>query len=114
MGTTRARRANMFVKWKRRPVGANRSYGGSPYNEQHLIAVLVRSERVDGKPRQKLVKYLGTIRDSYIEPGSITNEYVRARAINAKEWFWRRVSSVLAETEMTPSERERAEAAVAA
>ena len=104
----------MYIRWKRRPVGANRGYSGSPQNEQHLDVVLARSERVDGKPRQRVVKYLGTIRESYIDPASITNTYVQTRARFALTWFWEKVDRALGELELDDATRELLAANVAA
>jgi hypothetical protein len=63
----------MFVRWKRRERVSRKAWkwkAGGPRNwkketqgtgEFLLVAVLVRSERRDGKPRQKVVAYLGAI-----------------------------------------------------
>ena len=55
----------MFVRWKRqaltgRSVKYNASLGRS---KDKLTAILVESHRVDGRPRQRFVSYLGTIRE---------------------------------------------------
>jgi len=67
----------VYVRWKSRSTGAATEHAWS--------LVLVRSERVDGKPRQRVVKYLGSIRDSEMEqPPAVTR-------------FWQRVDAQLDE-----------------
>lgn len=56
---------SMFARWKKRRLKrreANDSIEGAVRS-----AVLVRAIRINGKPRQKIVQYLGSIRDSQIE-----------------------------------------------
>ena len=45
----------MFVRWKSRQLAADVAYS----------AILVESVRIDGKPRQRFVSHLGTIRPRY-------------------------------------------------
>lgn len=52
----------MFVRWKRSPL--KKKPGGDL-----LAASLVESVRVDGKPRQRTVAYLGSIAESDTQPG---------------------------------------------
>lgn len=47
----------MYVRWKKR----TRSRYHRPQDEQTLSAILVESVRIDGKPRQRIVSYLGCI-----------------------------------------------------
>lgn len=47
----------MFVRWKSRAKSRRRRATG----HHSLTAVLVESRRVDGKPRQQIISYLGTI-----------------------------------------------------
>lgn len=49
----------MFVRWKRRRLKRYRH--GCAAGEEILSAVVVESHRVDGKPRQQVVRYIGTI-----------------------------------------------------
>lgn len=51
----------MFVRWKRRERSAHKH----PTDEYVLTAYLVKSERVNGKPRQRIVTYLGAIRENH-------------------------------------------------
>ncbi len=51
----------MFVRWKRR----QRSRRRRPTGEWVRAAYLVASERVDGLPRQRVVAYLGSIREGH-------------------------------------------------
>ena len=54
----------MFVRWKRRPLRRRRPW--SPPDEHALYAVLVESRRVDGRPRQRVVRYLGAIKEGQL------------------------------------------------
>jgi hypothetical protein len=56
--------------WEKRPTG-----------DYALSAQLVESHRVDGKPRQKVIKYLGTINQSRIDQ------------VNHRIGFWRTAST---------------------
>ena len=47
----------MYVRWKKRM----RTKRHRPTGEHTLTAVLVTSQRVDGRPRQRIVAYLGSI-----------------------------------------------------
>ena len=47
----------MYVRWKKRAMTSYRRRNG----QTALTAVLVESQRVDGKPRQRTISYLGTI-----------------------------------------------------
>ena len=47
----------MYVRWKKRA----RTRRHRPTGEHTLTAVLVTSQRVDGRPRQRIVAYLGSI-----------------------------------------------------
>lgn len=66
-----------------------------------MTAVLVESRRVEGKPRQKVVAYLGGIREKWVD-----------------EWdkkhrdFWRRVDERLDELGLDLETRARIEASV--
>src|SRR4051794_35317314 len=51
----------MYVRWKKRM----RSRRHRPTGEHMLTAILVESRRVDGKPRQHILAYLGTISERY-------------------------------------------------
>jgi len=65
----------VFVKWQRKPrteagdvVGYRGEFWTIPIRERvvhdHLLtATLVESERIDGKPRQRTIGYLGSIRE---------------------------------------------------
>ena len=63
----------MFVRWKRRQLRRSR------VPEYVRYAVLVRSNRVDGKPRQQVIRHLAHIREKYLT------------ATAHREWFWERV-----------------------
>ena len=93
----------MYVRWRR--------YRGKPkyVNSAWLPGIshrayLVRSARVEGRPRQQLVRYLGSIRDFLI-----VHPFPDYRAR-----FWRDVRHNLDEVELDAATRARCEAAIAA
>jgi hypothetical protein len=60
----------MYVRWKKRESRARRGYVETVQNPDPpviLTAMAVESVRVDGKPRQRIVAYLGTIWERNIE-----------------------------------------------
>ncbi len=85
----------MYVRWQRRRRVRKRK--SSPL----LTAVLVESCRVDGKPRQKGIAYLGGIREAYVDE--------RAWEHRA---FWLSVDERLDALGLDPETRARIEASV--
>lgn len=81
----------MYVRWQRR---TRKRYGKSPL----VMAVLVESRRVDGKPRQRVVAYLAGIRERSI--GEREKEHRE---------FWRKVDERLDELRLDRETRERIE-----
>ncbi len=69
----------MFVRWQKRRRGS-RAFGLARGKDVHWAAVLVESNRVDGKPRQQHIAYLGGITDSGIEIAA------------QRAWFWQEVA----------------------
>ncbi len=86
----------MYVRWQLRP---RKRRGGSPL----LVAVLVESRRVDGRPRQRTVRYLGGIIEKFI-----------GKNARHHERFWRKVDARLDELALDPVTRANIEASVAA
>jgi hypothetical protein len=84
----------MFVRWEVRQRRRSRSLGPL------LIATLVESKRVNGKPRHRVVAYLGAIRVNCIDDPISTLH--RARFWEAKD--------VLDELDLSADERVRIEA----
>ncbi len=84
----------MFVRWQ---VRSRKRRGGSPL----LTAVLVESRRVDGQPRQRVIAYLGGIRERYIDERE--KEHIA---------FWTRVDDRLDELGLDAGTRARIEASV--
>jgi hypothetical protein len=81
----------VFVRWKRRPLRRRRETS-SPA-EQALSAVLVETHRVDGRPRQRVVRYLATIKaGQLVYPLSV-------------ERFWQAVDARLAELPLADDQR---------
>ncbi len=87
----------MFVRWQRRRRVRWRK--SSPL----LTAVLVQSRRVDGNPRQRVVAYLGGIREAYVDERESEH-----RA------FWLSVDAHLDELGLDPETRAKVEASVEA
>jgi hypothetical protein len=72
----------MYVRWKRAKRG--QKCAGYKYDwGDRLSAVLVQSERVDGKPRQKYIAHLGSIGEQCTQKGYHPVE------------FWRKVQDKL-------------------
>jgi hypothetical protein len=90
------------------------TYFGAPYDEQRLYAVLVRSERVDGKPRQRVVKHLAGIRAWFAARLPDAGAHLRPQAWKARHWFWKDVDAALAELVPEPADRERIASTIAA
>ncbi len=100
----------MFVKWQKRR---------STWNDEDkdtywqglagdlLMASVVESKRVDGKPRHKLITYLGSIRENFAQADS--------RNVVRQDDFWLRVSRNLekAGNRITKEDRAKIEAALA-
>lgn len=89
-------------RWKvvggqRRVVAVRRS---EPTGDYALSAQLVESRRVDGKPRQKVIKYLGTINESKIT-------YVGHRI-----GFWRTASAAFKALNLPPEQQHAIELAL--
>jgi hypothetical protein len=67
------------------------------HNGKSFSAALVRSERVDGKPRQCIVAYLGHIKEKYLG------------VLAQRLYFWESVVRHLAALPLSPVERQRIE-----
>src|SRR5689334_17000458 len=101
----------MYVRWKRH-VRQNRGRAGKdchyePKRREYecLCAVLVQSRRIDGKPRQKVVRYLAGVQRADLESES--------GRVGASLRFWRRVRERLVGLELTPEELAAVEAGLA-
>jgi hypothetical protein len=90
----------MFVRWKHRPVRRRRET--SLPNERALYAVLVESHRVDGKPRQRVVRYLAAIRGGQLVYPLSTDR------------FWQDVERTLADLALADDQRQVIEDKIAA
>jgi hypothetical protein len=106
----------MYVRWKRRPLRRDGwpDYVEASLGEQRLYAQLVESRRVDGKPRQRVVKHLGGIRERLATRPPNVAVYQRPKAYKARHWFWKGVDEHLAESVPNPAERERLASRIAA
>ena len=81
----------MYVRWKKK--NRKRRYNES-IPKVTLCAVIVRSQRINGKSKQKVVKYLGSIREEQVK-------YSYSRDI-----FWRNVRQKLYELDINTKDRE--------
>jgi hypothetical protein len=86
----------MFVRWKIRTL--RKPHWAQP--DQAFYAVLAESRRVNGRPRQKIVKYLSSIRE----------QEMRSPIYATK--FWRQVESALASLVLDPATRQKVETAL--
>jgi hypothetical protein len=92
----------MFVRWKTREHWRTKykqwpKWRTKEYNGKSFSAVLVRSERIDGKPRQKIVAYLGHIKEKSLDS--------KARRL----YFWESVDRHLDTLVLSLAERQRIE-----
>jgi len=80
----------MFVRWKKRQLSSDSSHIDE--SNLSLYAVLVENHRIEGKTRQKVVKYLGYINESHLNDPS------------NQERFWQQVTSNLNGLQLAPEE----------
>ncbi len=102
----------MFVRWKRKrrkdsyhfepdPPGVKVTYRPRIADPQWLrSAVLVESVRVDGRPRQRTIKYLGSIRECHLD-------LERQSSIFHHGYFWRSADANLETLDISDLERAR-------
>jgi hypothetical protein len=98
----------MFLRWKKRRPPLARSFWARRNEDRNesrtlLTAVLVEAVRIDGRPRQKIVKYLGSIQEWRIEQ----------RAYQPLHGFWQTVLSRLDTLTLSKKERREIERQVA-
>lgn len=80
----------MFVRWKNRTLA--KRHGAVPA-ERSLYAVVVKNQRIEGRTKQKVVKYLAHISERCLmDPQHQAN-------------FWQRADQALSEIEMAPEQR---------
>jgi len=82
----------MFVRWKKRQLSSDTAAFDTP--NISLYAVLVKNHRIDGKTRQKVVKYLGYINEASLEDSA------------HQERFWQQVRGNLDEMGMETEQEE--------
>jgi hypothetical protein len=70
----------MFIRWQKRE---RWGWGRNKPVDVHWGAVLIQAVRVDGKPRQRHVAYLGSFTERGIE------------SVHQRGWFWDRVTARL-------------------
>ena len=91
----------MFVRWQKR-TRRSRAFGRDPRTDTHWAAILAESQRIDGKPMQRHVAYLGGITDSAIELPA------------QRAFFWQEVAQQLDQLALPKDDRAAIEAAVEA
>jgi hypothetical protein len=90
----------MFVRWQSRS-RRHSVFGPWGTADTHWRAILVEAVRVDGKPTQRHIAYLGGVTES-------------ALAIPFQQhYFWENVEEVLDRLQLKPAERNKIVAAVA-
>jgi hypothetical protein len=100
--------STMFVRWKRKRRKDDRRGWGKDQivTPQWLLsAVLVESVRINGKPRQRTIRYLGSIREQYLD---LSEGASTARRFH----FWRGVEWSLDQLELSDLDRVRIIAAI--
>jgi len=105
VGTTHIM-VNMYVRWKKRPETRHgRKISATParYEKEktglyHLSAYLVESKRIDCKPRQKDISYLGSISERHLRDyngGPDRWPFSYDEAVSAIDTFWVKVEDAL-------------------
>ena len=96
----------MFIRWKRRqekgPYGYDEHRRWRRLGTVRHCAYLMESRRVEGRPRQQVVCYLGSITDHQLKD------------LSKRHHFWEMGRIRLDSVEMDAATRERSEAAIAA
>jgi hypothetical protein len=88
----------MFIRWKRRRLGPQRGARSANRPPRYsLDAVLVRAERVNGQPRQRVVRYLGSFPESYLSAIGAEQSFEGIGATALQLQFWRAVDWHLAD-----------------
>ena len=85
----------MFFRWKK--------YGQEGYWGPYWRAMLVESHRVNGKPRQRVVKYLGSISRHAIE--EVSGDAPWFSTAESLVAFWRRVIDGLRDLKLPRTKR---------
>ena len=86
----------MYVRWQRKRRADSDGWGAL------LTATLVESRRINGKPRQRSIAYLGSIREGKIE-----------RVLSHHGFFWRKATTRLDQLDITRGQRDKIETALA-
>lgn len=101
----------MFVRWRRKRRKDQRTGEYAPFgNHGGRVPVyapdwlhsasLVESVRIDGKPRQRTIGYLGSIRERFLDPAS---PHHNAHCV----YFWRKVDAALDALALPDADRVR-------
>ncbi len=82
----------MYIRWKRKK--RTKEIAWMIKEGDYIYAVLVEARRIDGKPRQKTVKYLGGIRE-------------KNQDIYGQMTFWDKAEKELASLNLDPAARNK-------
>jgi hypothetical protein len=89
----------MYVKW------------GERLGRRGTAAVLVESSRVDGKPCQRHIAYLGTYTSGLYSLKE--GEYHDEHNVHRRAWFWHRMTQRLASLNLSAEQRSHIKTLVA-
>ena len=93
----------MFVRWKRRHAAPYSSARVFNKGGHYYYAVVVRAERVDRKPRQRVVKHLAGFHPTELVPKGESHPDYRLNVLRYRSSFWGQVSTRLSELAETGS-----------
>lgn len=100
----------MFVRWKNRRCKDWRDWHGRV--DQTFSAYLVKSVRVNGKPRQKVIAFLASVREFALDcPWTSGEEKIRCNR-TARALFWEQVEARLAQIALMEENRQEVTASL--
>lgn len=101
----------MFIRWKNRQCKDRGEWHRRV--DLTLSAYLVKSVRVDGKPRQKVVAFLASTRQFQLDCPYTQGEAKAYRNRSARYQFWKQVNARLGELVLTEEETQTVSAQLA-
>lgn len=94
----------MFVRWKNRACKDWGAWHGRV--DRTFSAYLVKSVRVNGKPRQKVVAFLASVREFALDCPWTSGEEKARRNRTARALFWEQVEARLTHVVLTEKDRQ--------
>lgn len=89
----------MFVRWKKRASrGNSKYYDWQKVRDVTLSAYLVKSERISGKPRQKVIAFLQSVHQHDLDREGWINRLTR-------NYFWYHVENKLRKLDLTDAQK---------